>query len=173
MSTLDDLEVIYLSLEDGEVLRDISDDWGTEDELETGLTFAKLLELREYILGQDFATNLGFRMLLEDIFPKSLRGMLPDDELLVWNSVESHLDFTMVSMVMRYLVLEDYQSLAETLLDEFLLEELSGFETAGDLKVRVRENFEKWQSSERPKTIVESLESLSSGELAKLKSLRE
>lgn len=170
---MDDLEVIYLSLEDGEVLRDMSDDWGTEDELDTGLTFAKLLELREYILGQDFATNLGFRMLLDGVFPKSLREMLSDDELVIWNSVETSLDFTMVSVVMRYLVLEDYQSLEETLLDGFLVDELADFHHAEDLQVQVRENFEIWQRSDQPNTIVESLESVGSGELAKLKSLRE
>ena len=167
-----DLEVVYLSLEEGEVLRDMGDSWSEDDDLEFGLSFEQLLELREFVLNQDYSTNLGFRLLLENLFPQNLRELLSEDELEIWASVELSLDPTSFSLGMGYLISEDYQSLQETVVEEFLLEELDGVRAANQLKSFIRAHFEEWIKSDEPRVLVEGLSVLASQELSKLKSLR-
>ena len=167
-----DLEVVYLSLEEGEVLRDMGDSWSEDDDLEFGLSFEQLLELREFVLNQDYSTNLGFRVLLENLFPQNLRELLSEDELEIWRSVELSLGPTSFSLGMGYLISEDYQSLQETVVEEFLLEELDGVSTANQLKSLIRAHFKEWIKGDEPRVLVEGLPVLASQELSKLKSLR-
>ena len=64
MDVFRDLRTIYLSLEEAEVIRDMGDDWSTQDTEEFGIDFENLLILREFVLKQDYVTNLGYRNLL-------------------------------------------------------------------------------------------------------------
>lgn len=169
---ISDLEVVYLALEDGEVLRDMGDSWSEDDDLEFGLSFEQLLELREYVLDQDYSNNLGFRLLLESLFPQNLRELLSEDELEIWNSVESSLDPTIFSLGMGNLISGDYRSLKETVIDDFLLEELDGMPSANQLKKLIRDHFREWAKTDEPKILAGSLPVLASKEISKLESLR-
>jgi hypothetical protein len=172
MSTLKDLEVIYLSLEEGEVLRDMGDDWSPEDTSEFGLDFQQLLEMRNFVLDQNWSENLGFRLLLQDIFPQEIRGLLTSEEVDIWTSVESNLDYTHFALAMTDLISGNLQNIKETLIDDWLVDELDSMEASKELKKLVRENFKVWKSSEAPNALLELLPTLAKRELSKLQDLR-
>ncbi len=173
MSNLKDLRVIYLSLEEGNVLREWADDWSIEDTEEFGLDFQKILALRDFVLGQEWSVNLGFERLLEEIFPTEIRALLTSEELEIWNSVESSLDETRFALAMIDLISGDLENLREGLIDDWLLEELDSIEAAEAVTKEVNENFELWKSSDAPKALIELLPSLAARELSKLQELRE
>lgn len=167
-----ELEVIYLSLEEGEVLRDMRDDWGPEDVAEFGLEFNQLLELREFVLDQDYSQNLGFKSLLASIFDPEFRASLNQEEAQILSSLEENSDFTNLAIAMGALVSGDFQSVKEYILDEFLFDEIDGLASAKEFKKQLRESFKKWQSSDKPQALVSQLPDLAVLELSKLRDLR-
>ena len=172
MSNLKDLRVIYLSLEEGNVLREWADDWSIEDTEEFGLDFQRILALRDFVLGQEWSVNLGFRKLLEEIFPAEIRALLTSEELEIWNSVESSLDETRFASAMIDLISGSLENLKEGLIDDWLLEELDSIEASEAVTKKVNENFDLWKSSGAPKALIELLPSLAARELSKLQELR-
>lgn len=167
-----ELAVIYLALEEGEVLRDMRDDWGPEDVAEFGLEFSQLLELREFVLDQDYTKNLGLKNLLESIFPLEFRKSLGQEESEILSSLESNSDFTNLSIAMGALISGDFQSVKEYILDEFIFDEIDSLSNAKEFKKQIREIFKKWQMSDKPKSLVNELPGLAALEIAKLRELR-
>ena len=172
MPDLKDLETIYLALEEGDVLRDMGDDWSAEDTEEFGVDFGQLLELREFILSQDHTKNLGFAELLNSLFPKSCRDLLTDDEKGIWSSIETSLDPITFGLAMSCLLAGDFGTIKHSIIDDFLLEELADVEVAKDIKKMILDNFKSWKASEQPEQLKSTLPGLASAELSKLRSLR-
>lgn len=172
MDVFRDLRTIYLSLEEAEVIRDMGDDWSTQDTDEFGIDFENLLILREFVLKQDYVTNLGYRNLLHTLFPPHCRELLNESEKEIWNSIEQNLDFSNFALGMEYLVTRNTDSLRETIVEDFLLEELSGFGSGKELKRQVTQHFNVWIQGDGPTLLVESLPGLASAELAMLHRLR-
>jgi hypothetical protein len=172
MSDLKDLETIYLALEEGEVLRDMGDDWSTEDTKEFGVDFGQLLELREFILAQDYSKNLGFAELLNSLFPKSCRDMLTDEEREIWGSIETSLDPITFGLAMSCLLAGDFGTIRDSIINDFLLEELADVEAAKDIKKMILDNFKSWKSSDQAESLMKKLPKLAALELDKLRYLR-
>lgn len=172
MDAYRDLRTVYLALEEAEVLRDIGDDWSSQDTEEYGINFDRLLQLREFVLEQDYSTNLGFRNLLNSVFPPHCKKLLTEDERKIWESIEANLDFSNFALAMEYLVTKNIQSLKETVFDEFLLEELSDCLASKELKREIIKHFNDWVNGQGPTSLIESLPNLASVELAKLRSLK-
>ena len=172
MDNFKDLEVIYLALEEGEVLRDIRNDWGPADVAEFGIEFNQLLELRDFVLDQDYSKNLGFHVLMDAIFTNECRKLLQNEETEIWSSIESNLDFTIFSISMGALIKRDFMSIKESILNDFILQEVDGLAASKELKKQVRDNFKKWQSSDEPEVLIAKLPEMASKELEKLKELR-
>jgi hypothetical protein len=172
MSDLKDLETIYLALEEGEVLRDMGDDWSTEDTKEFGVDFGQLLELREFILAQDYSKNLGFAELLNSLFPKSCRDLLTDEEREIWSSIETSLDPITFGLAMSCLLAGDFGTIKDSIIDDFLLEELADVEEAKEVKKMILDNFKSWKASEQPELLKNRLPVLAAIELKKLRSLK-
>jgi hypothetical protein len=172
MDDFKDLEIIYLSLEETEVLRDIGQDWSSDDLQEFGLDFQSLLELRSFVLSQDYSRNLGFLSLIQELFPERYRSLLTEEEIEIWSSIEESLDPTVFSIAMCHLVTGNFKGIKEWILEGFLLDELDSVESAKELRKNLLDNFKAWQSSRDPEKLKKSLPQLASVELAKLRSLR-
>lgn len=167
-----ELAVIYLALEEGEVLRDMRDDWGPEDVAEFGLEFSQLLELREFVLDQDYTKNLGLKSLLASIFDPEFRASLNQEEAQILSSLEENSDFTNFAIAMGALVSGDLQSVKDYILDEFIFDEIDSLSNAKEFKKQIREIFKKWQMSDKPQILVNELPGLAALEIAKLRELR-
>lgn len=172
MDNLKNLEVIYLALEEGEVLRDMRLDWGPEDLEQFGLEFSQLIELRDYVLDQDFSNNLGLKDLLGSIFDSEFRRSLTSEEAVILTSMESNSDFTNLSIAMGALISGDLDSLKDFIFDDLILDEINEISTGKELKKRLRECFKKWKSSDEPQVLISKLPELAALELAKLRELR-
>ncbi len=172
MNEIKDLELIFLALEEGETLRDIGDSWGQEDLDEWGIEFEQLLELRYFVLKQDFAVTLGFTKLVDAFFDEECQALLTEEELRIWNSVDLSLAFEIFSTAMSRLIAGDLEAVKELVVKDFILMETDGTLASKDIKKKVLANFKDWKSSGAPRELVKERPKLAIVELNKLQELR-
>ncbi len=172
MNAVKDLEVIFLALEEGETLRDIGDSWSQDDIDDWGIEFGQLLELRNFVLEQDFAVHLGFTRLVDAFFDEECQALLTEEELRIWKSVDLNLAFENFAIAMSGLIAGDLEAVKELVVKDFILMETDGTLASKEIEKKVLANFKDWKSSGAPRELVNELPKLAIVELNKLQELR-
>lgn len=162
MNEKKDLELIYMALEEGEVLRDLGSSWGQEDVSEWGITFEQLLELRYFVLDQDFVINLGFKRLVDSFFDEKCGALLTEEEVENWNSVALSLAFENFAIAMSSLLSGELDSVKELVIKDFILLETASMKASKEIKGVVLDTFKSWKAGEAPNELVQELPRLAS-----------